>query len=76
MQRRTILHTVILRVFFPKVKWVRGRTTSKSETLRAPVAKPGIDLELRVVERYFGTNVAATAAEGMEHVHNTPRPWS
>ena len=60
---------------FPKVKLVRGQrfvenynvSTSGGET-------SGIDLGLRVVERYFGKAAAHASAENMEHVR-TSRPW-
>lgn len=46
----------------------RDISTSGGET-------SGIDLALRVVERYFGSKAAASSAENMEHVR-TRRPWA
>jgi len=61
---------------FPKVDVVRGpRFVETRDVSTSGGETSGIDLALRVVERYFGKTAAATAAEGMEHVR-TQRPWT
>jgi transcriptional regulator GlxA family with amidase domain len=60
---------------YPKIKVVRGpRYVETRDVSTSGGETSGIDLALRVVERYFGPKAAATSAEGMEHVR-TRRPW-
>jgi transcriptional regulator GlxA family with amidase domain len=61
---------------YPKVKVVRGpRFVETREISTSGGETSGIDLGLRVVERYFGTAAAAVSAANMEHVR-TRRPWT
>jgi transcriptional regulator GlxA family with amidase domain len=58
---------------FPKVKLVRGpRYVENYEISTAGGLTSGMDLALRVVERYFGTPVKARLA-AYEEFHSTPR---
>ena len=60
---------------FPKVKLVRGpRYVESRDVSSAGGETSGIDLGLRVVERYFGKAAADSSAANMEHVR-TNRPW-
>jgi transcriptional regulator GlxA family with amidase domain len=60
---------------FPKVKLVRGpRFVENYNVSSSGGETSGIDLGLRVVERYFGKAAANTSAENMEHVR-TKRIW-
>jgi transcriptional regulator GlxA family with amidase domain len=60
---------------YPKVKVVRGpRFVETRDISTSGGETSGIDLALRVVERYFGPKAAASSAENMEHVR-TRRPW-
>ena len=60
---------------FPKVKVVRGpRFVEDGDVASAGGETSGIDLGLRIVERYFGKAAAALSAENMEHIP-MPRPW-
>ncbi|MBA3562654.1 MAG: DJ-1/PfpI family protein [Gammaproteobacteria bacterium] len=53
---------------FPQVKLERGlRFVENRQIATAGGVTSGIDLALRVVERYFGRNVAQTTAEYMEY---------
>jgi len=54
---------------FPNVRLVRGRRFVESDRVVSTAGglTSGIDLALRIVERYFGTEVAATTAKYMEH---------
>jgi transcriptional regulator GlxA family with amidase domain len=59
---------------FPKLKLVRGaRYVEDPDVSSSGGETSGIDLALRVVERYFGSNVASEAAYGMEY-RRTARP--
>lgn len=61
---------------FPKVKLVRGpRYVEDRLVASAGGETSGIDLGLRVVERYFGPAAARSSAESMEHIRTT-RPWT
>ncbi|MBV9646711.1 MAG: DJ-1/PfpI family protein [Candidatus Eremiobacteraeota bacterium] len=54
---------------FPKVKLVRGpRYVENRDVASAGGETSGIDLGLRVVERYFGKAAADASARNMEHV--------
>lgn len=58
---------------YPKVKLVRGpRYVENREISTAGGLTSGMDLALRVVERYFGTSVKAQLA-AYEEFHSTPR---
>jgi transcriptional regulator GlxA family with amidase domain len=60
---------------FPKVKVVRGpRFVENRNVSTSGGETSGIDLGLRVVERYFGKAAADASATNMEHVR-TKRPW-
>lgn len=60
---------------FPKIKVVRGpRFVETRDISTSGGETSGIDLALRVVERYFGKGAAASSAQNMEHVR-TRRPW-
>jgi transcriptional regulator GlxA family with amidase domain len=60
---------------FPKIKVIRGpRFVETHDIASSGGETSGIDLALRVVERYFGKAAAASSAENMEHVR-TQRPW-
>jgi transcriptional regulator GlxA family with amidase domain len=62
--------------WYPKVKLVRGpRFVETPNVSTSGGETSGIDLALRVVERYFGKAAAASSAANMEHVR-TPRPWT
>jgi len=62
--------------WFPKVKVVRGPRFVETRDISSSGGETsGIDLGLRVVERYFGKAAAASSAENMEHVR-TRRPWT
>jgi len=59
---------------FPKIKVVRGpRFVETRDISTAGGETSGIDLGLRVIERYFGKAAAASSAANMEHVR-TRRP--
>ena len=61
---------------FPKVKLIRGpRYVENRNVSTAGGESSGIDLALRVVERYYGANAAAASAYQMEHVRRA-RPQS
>lgn len=61
---------------YPKIKLVRGpRFVENRNVSTSGGESSGIDLALRVVERYFGKAAAASSAENMEHVR-TRRPWT
>ena len=61
---------------YPKIKVLRGpRFVETRDISTSGGETSGIDLALRVVERYFGPKAAASSAENMEHVR-TPRPWA
>lgn len=61
---------------FPKVKLVRGpRYVENLNVASSGGESSGIDLALRVVERYYGAQVAAESAYSMEHVRRA-RPMS
>jgi transcriptional regulator GlxA family with amidase domain len=61
---------------FPKVTLVRGPRYVENPTICASGGEScGIELALRVVERYYGTDVAKAAAWNMEY-RRTPRPQS
>jgi transcriptional regulator GlxA family with amidase domain len=61
---------------YPKIKVVRGpRFVETRDVSTSGGETSGIDLALRVVERYFGRKAAASSAENMEHVR-TRRPWA
>jgi transcriptional regulator GlxA family with amidase domain len=61
---------------FPKAKLVRGpRYVEDWDVSSSGGETSGIDLALRVVERYFGKRTEATAAATLEHV-STRRIWS
>jgi transcriptional regulator GlxA family with amidase domain len=54
---------------FPKVKLVRGpRFVEERDVSSAGGETSGIDLGLRVVERYFGKATAQTSSDNMEHI--------
>lgn len=60
---------------FPKVKVVRGPRFVENRNVSSSGGETsGIDLGLRVVERYFGKAAADASATNMEHVR-TKRPW-
>jgi transcriptional regulator GlxA family with amidase domain len=60
---------------FPKAKLVRGpRYVEDRDVSSSGGETSGIDLALRVVERYFGKDAAASSAATMEHVA-TRRVW-
>lgn len=53
---------------FPDIELVEGSRYVENEAVSSAAGlTSGIDLALRVVERYFGTDVAATTAEYMEY---------
>jgi transcriptional regulator GlxA family with amidase domain len=59
---------------FPNAKLVRGPRFVENATVSSSGGETsGIDLALRVVERYFGKDAAASSADTMEFVP-TPRP--
>lgn len=61
---------------YPKVTLVRGpRFVEDHDVSSSGGESSGIDLALRVVERYYGTTVAKSAAYNMEY-RRTPRPLS
>ena len=61
---------------FPNVKLIRGpRYVENRNVATSGGESSGIDLALRVVERYYGAKVAAESAYAMEHVRR-PRPMS
>jgi transcriptional regulator GlxA family with amidase domain len=61
---------------YPKIKVLRGpRFVETRDISTSGGETSGIDLALRVVERYFGPKAAASSAENMEHVR-TRRPWA
>ena len=61
---------------FPKVTLVRGPRYVENRNVSASGGESsGIDLALRVVERYYGTEAAENAAYNMEY-RRTPRPRS
>jgi transcriptional regulator GlxA family with amidase domain len=60
---------------YPKIKVVRGpRFVETRDISTSGGETSGIDLALRVVERYFGRAAATESADNMEHVR-TRRPW-
>ena len=60
--------------WYPKVKLIRGpRYVEDLNVSSSGGESSGIDLALRVVERYYGTNVANAAAYNMEY-RRTHRP--
>jgi transcriptional regulator GlxA family with amidase domain len=60
---------------YPKIDVVRGpRFVEERDVASSGGETSGIDLALRVVERYFGKAAAASSAQNMEHVR-TRRPW-
>ncbi len=66
----------VLARWYPKIKVVRGpRFVETRDISTSGGETSGIDLALRVVERYFGRKAAASSAENMEHVR-TRRPWA
>jgi transcriptional regulator GlxA family with amidase domain len=61
---------------FPKIKLIRGpRYVENREVSTAGGESSGIDLALRVVERYYGPQAAAESSYNMEHVRRA-RPQS
>jgi transcriptional regulator GlxA family with amidase domain len=59
---------------FPKVTLVRGPRYVENHNVSASGGESsGIDLALRVVERYYGTEAAKNAAGNMEY-RRTQRP--
>jgi transcriptional regulator GlxA family with amidase domain len=61
---------------YPKIKVLRGpRFVEERDVASSGGETSGIDLALRVVERYFGKAAAASSAQNMEHVR-TRRPWA
>jgi transcriptional regulator GlxA family with amidase domain len=61
---------------FPKVTLVRGVRYVEDPAVSSSGGEMcGIDLALRAIERYFGSNVAANVAYSMEY-RRTPRPRS
>jgi len=59
---------------FPRVKLIRGVRFVEDELVASSGGEScGIDLALRVVERYYGASVAKAAAYNMEY-RRTPRP--
>jgi transcriptional regulator GlxA family with amidase domain len=61
---------------YPKITVVRGPRFVETRNISTSGGETsGIDLALRVVERYFGPKAAASSAENMEHVR-TRRPWA
>lgn len=61
---------------YPKIMVVRGpRFVETRDVSSSGGETSGIDLALRVVERYFGKAAAASSAQNMEHVR-TRRPWA
>ena len=60
---------------FPNVRLVRGpRYVDNGKVASAGGESSGIDLALHIVERYYGKQVAADAADTMEFTRLTPRP--
>lgn len=65
-----------LEQWYPKVTVIRGpRYVEDRKVSSSGGESSGIDLALRVVERYYGKNVADAAAYNMEY-RRTPRPNS
>ena len=61
---------------FPKIKLIRGPRYVENENISSAGGESsGIDLALRVVERYYGEQKAAESAYNMEHVRRS-RPQS
>jgi transcriptional regulator GlxA family with amidase domain len=61
---------------FPKIELVRGpRYVENRNVSSSGGESSGIDLALRVVERYYGADAAKRSSYGMEHVRG-PRPRS
>jgi transcriptional regulator GlxA family with amidase domain len=62
--------------WYPKVTLVRGpRYVENADVSTSGGESSGIDLALRVVERYYGTKIANNSAYNMEY-RRTPRPQS
>lgn len=58
---------------FPKVKVIRGERYVENADISCSAGESsGIELALRVIERYYGKKAAATSAEGMEYVRGAP----
>jgi len=61
---------------YPKIKLIRGPRYVENENVSSAGGESsGIDLALRVVERYYGKKKAAESAYNMEHVRRS-RPQS